>query len=103
MQLSKLCRNLCSLRWLKPNRKRVRSFNPMGSYMSYTLFAIGRMNDNNRFLNTSIDSEFLIVISKLNQSFNVDGKKEIFVAVCSTVKFRYMVSSCPNRLMTVWD
>ena len=34
------------------------------------------MNDNNRLLNTAIDSEFLIVISKLNQSLNVEGKKE---------------------------
>ena len=34
------------------------------------------MNDNNRLLNTLIDSEFLIETSKLNQSLNVEGEKE---------------------------
>ena len=54
----------------------MRSFNPIESNILHTLFAIGRMNDNNQLLNTAIDSEYLIVISKLNQSLNVEGKKE---------------------------
>ena len=34
------------------------------------------MKDNNLLLNSDIDSEFLILISKENQSFKVQGEKE---------------------------
>ena len=33
------------------------------------------MKDNNLLLNSDIDSEFLILISKENQSFKVEGGK----------------------------
>ena len=34
------------------------------------------MKDNNLLLNIEIDSEFLMLRSKLNKSFSVEGKKE---------------------------
>ena len=34
------------------------------------------MKDNNLLLNNDIESEFLILISKENQSFKVEGKNE---------------------------
>ena len=34
------------------------------------------MKDNNLLLNNDIDSEFLVLISKENQSFKVEGKKK---------------------------
>ena len=40
------------------------------------LFWNGRIKDNSLHLNKEIDSEFLMLISKLNQSFRVEGKKE---------------------------
>ena len=54
----------------------VRNFKPIGSNIIYTLLGIGRINDNNLFLKIAIDSESLIVESKLNQSFMVEGKNE---------------------------
>ena len=41
-----------------------------------TFFCTGRISDSNLLLKTEIDSEFLILISKSNQSFKVEGKKE---------------------------
>ena len=40
------------------------------------LLSSGRINVSNLFLKLEIDSEFLIFSSKLNQSLNVEGKKE---------------------------
>ena len=39
------------------------------------LFRTGRMKDNNLLLKSDIDSEFLILISKENQSFKEKGEK----------------------------
>ena len=54
---------------------RVKNFKPSGSKILYMLFWTERMKDNNLLLNSDIDSEFLILISKENQSFKVEGKK----------------------------
>ena len=70
------CLNLCSFRWLKPKRKRVNSFNPSGAKMSRILFCTRRIKDNNLLLKIEIDSEFLTLTSRLNQSFQVHGKNE---------------------------
>ena len=40
------------------------------------LFCTGRIKDNNLLLKIEIDSEFLILTSRLNQSFRVQGKNE---------------------------
>ena len=72
----KLCLNLCSFRWLKPNLKLVRNLSPFGSKTLYILFWIGRMKDNKLLLSIEIDSEFLKLPSELNQSFKVEEKKE---------------------------
>ena len=61
---------------LKPKRRRVKNFNPIGSNILYTLLSRGRMNDNSLLLNTEIGSEFLTVSSNLYQSFRVEEKKE---------------------------
>ena len=77
MQFSKLCRNLCSFRLLKPKRRRVSCINPFGSKIFNTLFCTGQISDSNLLLKTKIDSEFLILLlSKLNQPYKVEGKKE---------------------------
>ena len=76
MQSWKLCRNLCSLKWLKPKRKRVKNFNPIGSNILYTLLSRGRMNDNSlrlKYWNWLRVSHSFIY---LYQSFRVEGKKE---------------------------
>ena len=74
----KLWWNLCSLRWLKPKRKRVRSFNPIGSNTLYTLRGTEWMNDSSLLLKIAINSEFLIVTSNLDQSLKVEGKNNFW-------------------------
>ena len=39
------------------------------------------MKDNNLLLNNDIDSEFLVLISKENQSFKVEGKKKVLKTI----------------------
>ena len=63
------------IRWLKLRRRRVSSIYLFGSKISNTLFCNGRISDSNLLLKTEIDLEFL-VLSKVNQSFKVEGKKE---------------------------
>ena len=50
--------------------------NPFGSKMLNTLFCTGQISNSNLLLKNKIDSEFLILISKLNQPFKIEGKKE---------------------------
>ena len=76
MQFSKLCWNLCSIRWLKPRPRQVSSINPFGLKILNTLFCTGEISNSNLLLKTEIDSEFLILLSKSTQSFKVAGKKE---------------------------
>ena len=45
----------------------------------------GRIKDSNLLLNIEIDSEFLMLSSKLSQSFEVHEKKRILETICSTV------------------
>ena len=40
------------------------------------LFCTGRIKDNNLLLKIEIDSEFLILTSRLNQLLRVEGKNE---------------------------
>ena len=75
-QSRKLCRNLCSLRWLRPNLMRYRNVRPFGSKILYILVLNGWIKDNNLLLNTEIDSEFLMLRSKSNLTIRVEGKKE---------------------------
>ena len=71
-----LSQNLCSVRWLKPNLRRIRNFRHFGLKILYMIVWTGRIKDNNLLLKTETDSEFLKLRSKLNQSFRVEGKKE---------------------------
>ena len=70
----------------------MKGFNPFRSKRLKTLFCTGRINNSNLFLKTEIDSEFLILPSKLNQSLK-KGKR-ILEAVCSTAKDWNMAISC---------
>ena len=91
---------LCSLRWLKPKRKRVKNVNPVGSNLLYTLLSRGRMNDNSLLLN--IETEFLILSSNLYQSFRVEGEK-ILKTVWTTVKSWYTVYPGSSSLLNFWN
>ena len=66
---------LCSFRWLKPKHK-WDSFNPWGSEMLKILFSTGWIKNNNLLLKIETDSEFLILTSRLSQSFWVQWKNE---------------------------
>ena len=58
-----------------PNLRGVKNVRPFGSKILYMLVRTGRIKDNNLLLNIENDSEFLILRSKLNQSFRVEVKK----------------------------
>ena len=49
--------------------------NPFGSKILNTLFCTRRIRDGNLILKTEIESEFLMLSFKLNQSFKAEGKK----------------------------
>ena len=69
-------RKRCSFRWLKPRGKRVSNFNPYGSKMLKILFSNGRMKDNSLCLSVLIDSEFIILGSRWNDSSREAWEKE---------------------------
>ena len=103
MQSWKLCRNLCSLRWLKPKPKRFKNFNPTGSNILNKLLLKGRMNDRSLLLNIDSGSEFLIVSSDLYESFRVEGKNRILETVCTTVKDWHKIYPCSSSLLNFWS
>ena len=66
---TKLCRNLCSLRWLKPTRNLAKSFIPFVLYTLNMLFASGLIKLNRCFLNKAYLSALCISWSKESKSF----------------------------------
>ena len=75
-QSRKLCLNLWSLRWLKPNLSLVISFIPIGLWQLKVLLRVGCMNCKMLFLKRARLSELLILFSRLFHSIIVDGKKK---------------------------
>ena len=74
-------------------------YNPFGSKILNGLFCTGPVSDRNQLLKTEVDSEFLILSSKLNQYFNVEGKK-ILETICSPMEDWYMTVSCSYNLFS---
>ena len=73
----KLCLNLCSLRWLKPTRRRVNNFKPETSLVPKVLFAVGRIKPKSAFRNTEYEGAWQNEVSSLFHSLTVWGKKEL--------------------------
>ena len=69
---SKLCQNLCFLRWLKPTRNLVKSFIPLALCTFNMLFASGVTNLNRCFLNKTQLSALRISWSNLFHSMIID-------------------------------
>ena len=67
-----------------------------------TLLCTGWIRDSKLLLKTKIDSEFLMLSSKLNQSFKVEGKK-ILETICSTMEDWYMTIFRSYSLITFWN
>ena len=59
----KLCRNLCSFKWLKPSLKRVNSFKPLISWISKTEISLSLTKF--RILVLNVFVEFIILGSLL--------------------------------------
>ena len=72
----KLCQNLCSRRWLRPNLSLVITLIPLGLWQLKIEFEDGLVNFTILFLKAEKVLEFLIFKSKLFHSMTVDGKKE---------------------------
>ena len=60
-----------------------------------------RIKDNNLLFNIEIDSEFLMLISRWNQSFRVNRKKE-YMEQSVTVVRCYIVITCADSSFLHW-
>ena len=76
MQSLKLWLNLWSLRWLKPNRRGVNNFNPVGLWIPYVSLHLGLIKFDIFFLNIKYDSNGFMILSKLFHLYTVYGKNE---------------------------
>ena len=84
-QSRKLCLDLWSLKWLKPNLSLVNSFISIGLWQVKVLLGVGRMNCTMVFLRRAKLSEVLILSPWLFHSITVDGKNEFLKKVCLTL------------------
>ena len=76
MKSRKLCLNLCSFNWLKPNRSLVSGYNPMGLWIPNVSKCFGRMKLNKAFSKAVYDVMLLILMSSLFHSVMIFGKEE---------------------------
>ena len=83
----KLWLDLWSLRWLKPNRRRVSNVNPVGLWIPYVSLHLGLIKFNILFLNIKNESDDFMILSKLFHSFTVYGKNEFLKTLVLTLKF----------------
>ena len=72
----KLCQNLCSRRWLRPNLSLVINLIPLGLWQLKLEFEDGLINFKKLFLKAEKVLEFLFFKSKSFHSVTVDGKKK---------------------------
>ena len=86
IQSLKLWLNLWSLRWLKPNRRRVNNFNPVGLWIPYVSLHLGLIKFNILFLTIKYDSDDFI-LSILFHSFTAYGKNEFLKSSVLILKF----------------
>ena len=86
IQSLKLWLNLWSLRWLKPNRRRVNNFNPVGLWIPYVSLHLGLIKFNSLFLTIKYNSDDFI-LSILFHSFTVYGKNEFLKSSVVILKF----------------
>ena len=84
-QSRKLCLNLWSLRWHRPNLSLVISFIPIGLWHLKVLLGVGGMNCKMLFLKRARLSELLMLLSRLFHLITVDGKNEFLKKLCLTL------------------
>ena len=83
-QSAKLCLNLCSLRWLRPRCKGLRSLIPTGLWILYVEIAWGWPIFSNEALKKENDVAPLNFLSSLFHSFMTFEKKWILECISST-------------------
>ena len=89
----KLCRNLCSRRWLRPNLNLVINLIPLGLWQLKIEFEDGLINFKILFLKAEKVLEFLIFKSKLFHSMTVDWKKRIYRKIIFTTEEGNLINS----------
>ena len=87
--------NLWLLRQLKPQRRPVKNFNPVGLWIPYVSLHLGLIKFNIIFLNIKYDSDDFMILSKLFHSFTVYGKHESLKSSVLTLKF----GRCEKRVL----
>ena len=81
----KLCLNLCSRRWLKPNLNLVNNLTPLGLWQLKTVLPEGRVKFKSVFLKIFKLSELQIFMSSLFHLITAEGKKEFWKKLCFTL------------------
>ena len=81
----KLCLNLCSQRWLKPNLNLVNNLTPLGLWQLKTVLTEGRKMFKSVFLKIFKLSELRIFRSSLFHSITAEEKKEFRKKLCFTL------------------
>ena len=81
----KLCLNLCSRRWLKPNLNLVNNLTPLGLWQLKVVLAEGRMKFKNVFLKIFKLSELRIFRPSLFHLITAEGKMEFRKKLCLTL------------------
>ena len=79
-QSATFCLKLCSLKWLRPRCKRVRSHIPTGLWILYVELGWGRPIFSNEALNKENGVAPLILSSSIFHSFMTFGKNELLNA-----------------------
>ena len=97
----KPCSNLCSRRWLKPSLNLVSNSTPLGSWQLKTLLPKGRTNFKRPFLKVFKLSELRMFRSSLFHSMTVEGKKELWIKLCSTLNWEMLLVFLVFYLFTV--
>ena len=86
-QSRKLCLNLRSLRWLKPNLSLLISFIPIELWQLKVLSGVGQTNCKILFFKRARLSELITLSSRLFHSSTVDGKNEFLKKVAVIIYF----------------
>ena len=84
--LSNLCLNLCSLKWLKPRQSRVISLIFEGLWQLHTQLVVGLINWRILFWNVRKLSELWRLETNLFHAEIVDGEKDFLKEVCFVLR-----------------
>ena len=97
----KPCSNLCSRRWLKASLNLVSNSTPLGSWQLKALLPKDVQTLRGLFLKVFKLSELRMFRPSLFHSMTVEGKKELWIKLCSTLNWEMLLVFLVFYLFTV--